>query len=394
MPSFIARRYDTLRPVEIFIANGLIERIVPARLEGGTRGVVSELPVVAPGFVDLQINGYRGIEFNDPQLTVNKVRTVALEMDAGGCTSFLATCTTDSLAVLANSFAVIARALDELPEVAARVPGIHCEGPFISPIDGPRGAHPKQHVLVPSVEAFRRLQDAAQGRIRILTISPEYAEAIPVIRDAADSGVLVAIGHTNATSDQIAAAVDAGARMSTHLGNGSHAIIKRHPNYIWDQLADDRLVASLIVDGHHLPAAVVQSLVRAKGVGRCVLVSDVTSLGGMPAGRYATGLGDLEVLETGKLVLAGQRDILAGASLLLDTCVAQVMRFAGVNLAIAVEMASTLPAELLGITNHRLDVGCPANLVLFDMPGKEATRLKIRSVFNRGDWRPVSDEGC
>ena len=386
MPSFVARRYDTLRPVEIFLEQGRIQRIIPARQVATVDGMAGSLPVVAPGFVDLQINGYRGIEFNDPQLTIEKVRTVALDMDAGGCTSFLATCTTDSLDVLANSFAVIARACDELPEVAARIPGFHCEGPFISPIDGPRGAHPKQHVRVPSIESFQRLQDAAQGRIKILTLSPEYDEAIPVIREAADSGVLVAIGHTNASSDQIAAAVDAGARMSTHLGNGSHAIIKRHPNYIWDQLADDRLAASLIVDGHHLPPAVVKSLIRAKGTRRCILVSDVTSLGGMPAGRYATGLGDLEVLENGKLVIAGQRDILAGASLLLDTCVAQVMRFAGVSLATAVEMASTQPAELLGITNHRLDAGCPANLVLFDLPGPETTRLTIRNVVNQGNW--------
>jgi N-acetylglucosamine-6-phosphate deacetylase len=382
MPSFVARRYDTLRPVEIVIEAGRIQQIVPApKTAAGPEG---SLPIVAPGFVDLQINGYRGIEFNDPLLTIEKVRTVALDMDSGGCTSFLATCTTDSLDVLANSFAVIARAIDELPEVAARIPGIHCEGPFISPIDGPRGAHPRQHVRVPVVDEFRRLQDAAKGRIKILTISPEYDEAIPVIQDAAKSGVLVAIGHTNATSDQIAAAVAAGARMSTHLGNGSHAVIKRHPNYIWDQLADDRLAASLIVDGHHLPRAVVKAMLRAKGTQRCVLVSDVTSLGGMPPGRYATGLGELEVLDSGKLVPAGQRDILAGASLLLDTCVAQVMRFAGVSLATAVEMASTQPAELLGITDHRLDIGCPANLVLFDEPGPETTRLTIRKVINQG----------
>jgi N-acetylglucosamine-6-phosphate deacetylase len=386
MVSFIARRYDTLRPVEVFVEAGRIARIVPVREDKPTAGQPGSLPIVAPGFVDLQVNGFRGQEFNDPQLTIEKVRTVALDLDAGGCTRFLATCTTDSLELLANSFSVITRAMEELPEVAARIAGIHCEGPFISPIDGPRGAHPKQHVRVPSVEAFLRLQDAAQGRIRILTISPEYDEAIPVIREAARSGVIVAIGHTAATSDQIAAAVDAGARMSTHLGNGSHAIIKRHPNYIWDQLADDRLVASLIVDGHHLPAAVVKSMVRAKGPTRCVLVSDVTSLGGMPPGRYSTGLGDLEVLESGKLVVAGQRDILAGASLLLDTCVAQVMRFAGVNLTTAVEMASIRPAELLGITNHRLDVGCPANLVLFDQPTPETTRLTIRRLMNQGVW--------
>jgi N-acetylglucosamine-6-phosphate deacetylase len=390
MLSFIARRYDTLRPVEISIEQGRIARIVPARPGQAAQGAEDQLPVVGPGFVDLQINGYQGREFNDPQLTAEKVRHVALAMDAAGCTSFLATCTTDSLDVLANSFAVMSRAIDELPEVAARIPGFHCEGPFISPIDGPRGAHPKQYVRVPCVAEFQRLQDAAGGRIKLLTISPEYGEAIPVIRAAASAGVLVAIGHTNATSDLIAAAVDAGARMSTHLGNGAHPQIRRHPNYIWDQLADDRLVASLIVDGHHLPATVVKSMIRAKGSNRCVLVSDVTSLGGMPAGRYATGLGDLEVLESGKLVIAGQRDILAGASLLMDTCVAQVMRFAGVKLTTAIEMASTQPAELIGIHDHRLDVGCPANLVLFDLPTAGTTKLVIRRTMNRGEWTSAS----
>jgi N-acetylglucosamine-6-phosphate deacetylase len=405
MPKFVARRYDTLRLVEITVSEGVIQSMVPvadARLavaesrESSAGAEVDSaspkshdfgygnLPVVAPGFVDLQINGYRGLEFNDPQLTIDKVREIALAMDAGGCTCFLATCTTDSQQVLEHSFAVIAGAIDKLPEVAARIVGIHCEGPFISPIDGPRGAHPKQHVRVPSVAEYRALQTAARGKIRILTISPEYPEAIPVIREAAAEGVIVAIGHTAASSEQIAAAVDAGARMSTHLGNGSHAVIKRHPNYIWDQLADDRLVASLIVDGHHLPASVVKSLLRAKGPERCVLVSDVTSLGGMPPGRYATGLGDLEVLESGKLVIAGQRDILAGASLLMDTCVAQLMRFAGVNLATAIDLASIQPARLLGINNHRLDVGSPANLVLFELPTADTTRLKIRGTMIAG----------
>ncbi|WP_202921570.1 N-acetylglucosamine-6-phosphate deacetylase [Anatilimnocola aggregata] len=386
MPTIVARRYDSLRPVEIAVKGRTIDSIIPARQVALNSLAAETLPIVAPGFVDLQINGYRGREFNDQQLTIEKVREVAMDMDAGGCTSFLATCTTDSQQVLANSFAVLARAIDQLPEVAARIPGFHCEGPWISPLDGPRGAHPIQHVRVPTLDEFKKFQDAARGKIKLLTISPEYAEAIPVIREAARMGVLVAIGHTNANSDQIAAAVDAGARLSTHLGNGAHPQIKRHPNYIWDQLAEDRLVASLIVDGHHLPPAVVKAMIRAKSPQRCILVSDVTSMGGMPPGTYATGLGDLEVLASGKLVVAGQRDILAGASLLLDTCVAQVMRFAGVNLATAVEMASTQPAALIGVTNHRLDVGCPANLVLFDEPTVGTTKLAVRGTMNSGDW--------
>jgi N-acetylglucosamine-6-phosphate deacetylase len=343
------------------------------------------IPIVAPGFVDLQINGYGGVEFNDPQLTVEKVRQAALSQDAFGVTSFLATITTDSNEVLARSLATVARAIEEVPEVAARVPGIHLEGPYLSPDDGPRGAHPRQHIRPPDWDEYRRLADAAGGRIKLLTISPEYDNAADFICRVVQTGVLVAIGHTKATSDQIRSAVDAGARMSTHLGNGAHPQIRRHPNYIWDQLADDRLTASLIADGHHLPAAVVKSMVRAKTPERIVLVSDVTGMGGMPPGRYQTGLGELEVLKSGKLVPAGNPDILAGASQPIHVGVANVMRFAGVDLATAILMASTCPAGLIGMGNHTLDEGAPANLVLFDLPTTEQPdRMVVRRTINRG----------
>lgn len=378
MLRFVARRFDTLRPVTVEIADGRIASLRPAV-------DALHLPLVAPGFVDLQINGYGGVEFNDPHLTVEKVRQAALSQDAFGVTSFLATATTDSYEVLAYSLATIAQAIDESPEVAARVPGIHLEGPFISPDDGPRGAHPRQHVRPPNWDEYRRLADAARGRIKLLTVSPEYDNAAEFIRRVAATGVLVAIGHTKATTDQIRTAVDAGARMSTHLGNGSHLQIRRHPNYIWDQLADDRLTASLITDGHHLPAAVVKAMVRAKTPERIVLVSDVTGLGGMPPGRYQTGLGALEVLPSGKLVPAGNPEILAGASLPIQGCVANVMRFAGVDLATAIRMASTRPAELIGIHDHTFDEGAAANLVLFDLPRSEQPdRLVIRATIHQG----------
>src|SRR5690606_36313484 len=155
-------------------------------------------------------------------------------------------------------------------------------------------------------------QDAAEEAIRLLALSPEHEGSDAFIANAVQSGVLIAIGHTQATSDQIRSAVDAGARMSTHLGNGAHPMLRRHPNYLWDQLAEDRLTASLIVDGHHLPPAVVKTFVRAKGAERCVLVSDVTGMAGMPPGRYdQTSIGPVEVLEDGRLVVAGQRQYLA-----------------------------------------------------------------------------------
>jgi N-acetylglucosamine-6-phosphate deacetylase len=244
-------------------------------------------------------------------------------------------------------------------------------------------------VRTPDWDEFRRLQDAAEGRIKLTTVSPEYASAPEFIRLVADTGVLVAIGHTKATSDQITAAVEAGARMSTHLGNGAHPVIRRHPNYIWDQLAEDRLVASLIVDGHHLPPAVVKSMIRAKTPERIVLVSDVTSMGGMPPGRYQTGLGELEVLASGKLVPAGQPGILAGASQPIHLCVANVMRFAGVDLATAIDMASVRPARLIGFIDRELRSGAIADLVVFDLPEGETDPLRVRSTFHRGQTSDV-----
>ena len=378
MLSLLARRYDTFEPVRLEIEGDRIARIMPV--------VTAEsLPIVAPGLVDLQINGYRGVEFNDPGLTADKVRQVALSQDAFGVTSFLATCTTDSHETLAHALATIARAIREDADVAARIPGIHLEGPFISPDDGPRGAHPRQHVRPPDWEEFQRLQTAAEGRIKLLTVSPEYDTAPTLIRKVAALGVLVAIGHTKATSDQIRAAVDAGARMSTHLGNGAHPQIKRHPNYIWDQLAEDRLVASIITDGHHLPPAVVKSMVRAKTPERIVLVSDVTSMGGMPPGRYKSGLGELEVLPSGKLVPAGQPDILAGASLTLDVCVANAMQFAELDLKTAIEMASSRPAKLIGLPVGEMHVDAKADLIRLDLATSQGSaQFRIRATVNAG----------
>ena len=259
----------------------------------------------------------------------------------------------------------IAAACRQSAAVAHAMPGIHLEGPYIASEEGPRGAHPLAHCRPPDADEFDRFQEAADGRIRILTLSPEYPAAAAFIARVVQKGVVVAIGHTAANSAQIRAAVDAGASLSTHLGNGAHRTLRRHPNYLWDQMAEDRLQAGLIVDGHHLPPEVVQSLVRAKTPERCILVSDLSGLAGLPAGRYATQLCDLEILADGRLVIAGQDQLLAGASQPLGVGVANVMRFAGVDLATAVQMASHHPARLLGMAENSLRPGDPADMTLF-----------------------------
>ncbi|MEQ8787010.1 MAG: amidohydrolase family protein [Pirellulaceae bacterium] len=380
----VGRRYDTSEPVRLRIGAGKIQSVAAEQA-----GDPNALPWIAPGFVDVQVNGYGGRAFNDPELTPEKVAEVCRFMDADGVTTFLPTAVTDSFEVLSHALAIYAQACDSMPEVACRAPLFHLEGPYISPGDGPRGAHPLAHVRPPDWEEFSRLQEAAGGRIRILTMSPEYEGASDFIRRATDSGVVVAIGHTAADSDQIRAAVDAGARFSTHLGNGADGQIRRHPNYIWDQLAEDRLWASLIVDGHHLPPSVVKSFVRAKTPERCLLVSDITSMAGMPPGVYNnTGIGDVEVLPGGKLVVAGQQQYLAGAALPIGVGVANVMRFAGVSLKAAIEMASIRPAELIRLEPVRLEPGRVADLVLFDLAEDGALSsggLTVRATLQGGE---------
>lgn len=357
------RRYDTGEPVQLEIENGRVASSAACAASGET----AAWPWVAPGLIDIQINGYMGQEFCSADLTVEKTRRVILAYDAFGLTRCCPTVTTQSPQAMTHALRTLAKTCESCPEIAARVAGIHVEGPFLAREEGPRGAHPIAHIRPPDWDEFRRMQDAAGGRIVIFTLSPEYAEAPEFIRRAVASGVIVSLGHTAASEEQITAAVDAGATLSTHLGNGAHARLPRHHNYIWAQLADDRLTAELIGDGHHLPPAVLKVFIRAKTVGRCILTSDISGLAGLAPGRYRSELCELEILPSGKLVVAGQNEVMAGASAPLGTGVIHSMRFAGLSLAEAIRLATANPAALLRIEPGGLEPGCPADLVLFDI---------------------------
>ncbi len=375
-----AKRYDTSEPVLIEIADGRIESV--GVLDKITPAEAAGLPWVSPGLIDAQMNGYGGQEFSSEALTVEKVARIGADMDAFCVTRTYPTVTTNSHAAMVHSLRTIAAACRESATVARQFPGVHVEGPFISPHDGPRGAHPLQYIREPDWDEFQRLQDAAAGMIRIFTLSPEYDSAPDFIRRVAESGVVVSIGHTAATPQQIHAAADAGASMCTHLGNGSHTMIPRHDNYIWPQLADDRLTAGLIVDGHHLPPDVVKVFIRVKTPERTILVSDMSGLAGLPPGRYPSGLCELEILPDGKLVVAGQTKIMAGASFPLGTCIANALRFAGVTLREAIYMARDNPARLLGtnVPAAPLAAGSPVELALFDLLETSAAPSGLRFV--------------
>lgn len=382
----VGRHYDSRQAVAIDIVGDKIAGLtVPAADE-----TPSDLPWLAPTFVDIQVNGYGGQEFSSRDLTPEKVAAIARRQYSFGVTRFFPTLTTHGREVFLHALAAIRAACEQDAEIERLIAGVHLEGPYLSAEDGPRGAHPVEHCRPPDWDEFCRFQEAAGGRVRLMTLAPELAGAAAFISRATGSGVVIALGHTAASGDQIRAAVDAGATLSTHLGNGAHRTLRRHPNYLWDQLAEDRLSASLIVDGHHLPREVVQCFVRGKTPQRCILVSDVSGLAGLPPGTYASSGCELEILADGRLVIAGQDQLLAGASLPIGVGVANVLRFAGVSLRQAVDMASRGPAELLGLPVAGLTIGAPADLVQFDLPAdafssRAATaEFRVRSTIAAG----------
>jgi N-acetylglucosamine-6-phosphate deacetylase len=373
------RHYDSGQAICLETLNGRISRITPAKAEDKT---LPQWPWIAPGLVDLQVNGYGGHEFSSTEITPQTVLQIAETMASFGVVQFCPTVTTQSFDVLQHAMRTIVAACESFPLAGRMIPGIHLEGPYIASEDGPRGAHPLEHCRRPDWDEFQRIQEAAQGRIRVLTMSVEFDEAAAFIEQVAKTGVVVSIGHSAADSAHIRRAVDAGVRLSTHLGNGSHRTLPRFPNYLWDQLAEDRLTASLIADGHHLPSEVVKTFVRAKTPARCILVSDMSGSAGLPPGRYGTHLCEIEILEDGRLVIAGQRQLLAGASRPIGNGVANVIRFAGVDLSTAIAMAVDQPLRLLGIEPRTLAVGQPADLVQFQLATEatDAPRFEVCST--------------
>jgi N-acetylglucosamine-6-phosphate deacetylase len=296
-----------------------------------------------PGFFDLQVNGFGGVDFNAPELTASQVDQAIDRMRKTGVTRFLPTLITSSL----ERFSRNARTLSDIADPA--IAGIHMEGPYIAARDGPRGAHPLADVIAASLDDFNRRQDAARGRIVLVTVAPEVPGALALIEALVGAGVRVSIGHTDATAAQIRDGIAAGASMATHLGNGCAQMLPRHPNVIWELLAADGVLASLIVDGHHVPDATVKAMVRAKGKKHTVLVTDAIAAAGSAPGRYRIGGVDCVLSDDGRVSLPGT-PYLAGSSLTLDLAIANTVRFTGLTLDDVVPMASEIPARYMGMS--------------------------------------------
>lgn len=339
-----------------------------------------KLPIIAPGLVDLQINGFHGIDFNSEELFPDHIESVSQLLLKQGVTKFFPTLITGSRKRISSGLKAFSRMLDGKGLAAHMIGGIHLEGPFISKEEGPRGAHLKRYCLDPELALVNRWQEEAEGRIRIITLAPELPGSESLIRECVKLGMCVAIGHTDATGDEIRMAVDCGALLSTHLGNGSHSMLPRHPNYIWEQLAEDRLHASIIADGFHLPESVLKVFIRSKKE-KAILISDGMPYTGMNPGLYQSAAsGKIRLTAEGKLHREGNPGLLTGsASLLIDG----VRKIAAMeDFALAWDMASTRPAQLMNhSTGHGLQVGAPADLVLLE---GSPLKSKVIRVYKAG----------
>jgi len=373
----IARHYQTGGWVEIVLEADRIASVDP--IDGPTEVKDADY-WVAPAFWDLQINGRLGISFSDPTLTVDQVAAIVRAQASLGTARLCPTLITAPKPDMLHGVRTIAEACDRFPDVARMVVGIHLEGPSISAVDGYRGAHPLGAVRGPDWDEFVEVREASGGRIAIITLAPERPGAIEFIERAVTEGVLIALGHTSADGPTIRAAVEAGARLSTHLGNGIASPISRHPNPIWDQASEDSLTASLIADGHHLGPSILKALVRAKTAERILLVSDASPLAGLPPGRY----GNWEVDSSGKIVVAGT-PYLAGSNQGIEVGIDHLIRWAGLTVAQAIDAATRHPARLLGFEEPNLEAGQPGNLIRFRMQsGKEGLRFVFGATWVDG----------
>ncbi|MBI2431717.1 MAG: amidohydrolase family protein [Candidatus Hydrogenedentes bacterium] len=375
---------DVARPVDVVVRDGKVARVGRAGRTPPDFG--SAEAIIGPTLFDIQVNGAFGVNLQGEQLRAEDVEEITRGLAGQGVSCWAPTLVTASLESMEHGCRVIAEAMEQTL-VRRAVPGVHLEGPCISPEDGPRGAHPRVHVRPPSLKEFNRLFKAAQGCVLYTTVAPELPGAIPYIRTLTARGVLVSLGHHAASREQIAAAVEAGARLCTHLGNGAAPRMHRHLNPLWPQLAEDHLYASLIADLHHLPPEVLKTFVRAKQPRRIILTSDAVDLAGMKPGHYTLFDAGVELRKDGKICLTGT-ELLAGSSLMLLQGVVNMWKIGAMTLGEAFASASTIPARLFGL-KRRFSLPQPggrADFLVFNIEETKArSEARVVATFVKGE---------
>jgi N-acetylglucosamine-6-phosphate deacetylase len=344
-------------PKVVEITDGVITEVGPARPTGP--GAL-QLPdgLLLPGFVDLQVNGYFGADFQNGDAAGWAL--VAAGLPSTGTTSFLPTLITAPVDRLTAALSAAAAFVPDLPAGGARVLGVHLEGPFISPLR--RGAHNQSWITDPAPQAIAGLIEAGRGLLRLVTLAPERPGGLAAIRQLTEAGVVVSVGHSDATAEQVAAAAGQGAVMVTHLFNAQRPLGHREPGVPGQALTDSRLTSGLIADLHHVAGSICALAFRA-APGRVVLVTDAAAPAGMPPGEYLLGGEPVTLPAEDGAPPVRSDGTLAGSALRMDTAVANAVG-CGVPLGEAVAAATRLPADLIGRPDlGRLAPGAAADLV-------------------------------
>lgn len=308
--------------------------------------------VTLPGLVDLQVNGYRGVDFSGADLTPANCTWACRELLNAGTTAFLPTLVTSSPEIYEQNLPILASVMDAA-EFQGRLLGIHLEGPFLCPQDGARGAHDARWVRKPDVAYLEKLVDFAAGKVRLITIAADQDGAEDLARCAVRHGIAVALGHHMADEDDLERLVAVGAKALTHLGNGVPALLSRHQNPVWAGLANDDLSATVIADGHHLPPSMLTTILRTKGPQRSIIISDASPLAGLPPGEYWTMGAQVRLEKNGRLhnPVTGY---MAGSSATILACANHLASLGLAGFNELVTMFFYNPLKLLGIPPNRV----------------------------------------
>jgi len=300
-----------------------------------------------PGLVDLQVNGYKGVDFSSMDLTTADFMRASRQLFEAGTTAFLPTVITSPQEVYKHNLPIIAKVMQS-KKFRGRLLGIHLEGPFISPQVGAHGAHNPEWVRKPEEGYLKQLIDWADDKVVLITIAAELIGTEQLAQYALEQGIAVSLGHQMASEEDLKRLVHAGATSLTHLGNGVPAMLPRHQNPIWAGLAEDGLVAMIITDGHHLPASVIKTIIRTKGPSRCIVVSDAAPLAGLGPGRYET-LGHKVVLEKGGRLYDPATGYFVGSSATMLQCMNYLAQLYLLRQDELVAMGFYNPLKLIGL---------------------------------------------
>jgi N-acetylglucosamine-6-phosphate deacetylase len=313
---------------------------------GGGRG--PDVPALT-GYVDLQVNGYAGVDFNKDALAAAELHHACTRLEADGIAAFLATIITDDVEAMCRRLATLARLREQDPVAARLMAGIHIEGPFLSDLAGYRGAHPADAVRSADTEVMKRLLGAAAGLTRIVTLAPERDPGARVTRMLAEHGIVVSAGHSDASLEQLRAAIDGGLSMFTHVGNGCPMQLHRHDNIVQRVLSlAPELWLTFIADGAHVPFVALGNYLRLAGYDRCIIVTDAVAPAGLGPGRYTLGRWDI-VIDDDMVPRAPDRSHFVGSAVTMEQSADNLRRALNLPPDVLRQIATDNPARVLGL---------------------------------------------